>query len=112
MTINLTKLKERAKADEQNEYDLRALNDYGMKEPPATVLELIAEIECHSLMNAEGCKPDFITPAYLVLVASTYIPLTDLHRTRIRRQHKAHTVEFEAGWKAREIRTMHLEANS
>lgn len=58
MTTNLPKLKELAQAAQQNQYDPVALNDYGMAAPPATVLELIAEIERHRQVNAEGCKPD------------------------------------------------------
>lgn len=58
MTTNLPKLKELAQAAQQNQYDPVALNDYGMAVPPATVLELIAEIERHRQVNAEGCKPD------------------------------------------------------
>lgn len=59
MNINLPKLKELAKAAQQNQYDPVALNDYGMAVPPATVLELIAEIERHRQVEAEGCKPEF-----------------------------------------------------
>lgn len=58
MTINLPKLKELAQAAQQNQYDPVALNDYGMAVAPATVLDLIAEIERHRQINAEGCKPD------------------------------------------------------
>lgn len=58
MNTNLPKLKELAQAAQQNQYDPVALNDYGMAVPPATVLELIAEIERHRLVEAEGCKPD------------------------------------------------------
>lgn len=58
MTVNLPKLKELAQAAQQNQYDPVALNDYGMAVPPATVLDLIAEIESHRQINAEGCKPD------------------------------------------------------
>lgn len=57
MTTNLPRLKELAQAAQQNQYDPVALNDYGMAVPPATVLELIAEIERHRQVNAEGCKP-------------------------------------------------------
>lgn len=31
---------------------------YRIMVPPTDVLELIAEIECHRRVNAEGCKPD------------------------------------------------------
>ena len=31
---------------------------YRIMVPPTDVLELIAEIECHRQVNAEGCKPD------------------------------------------------------
>lgn len=58
MTINLPKLKELAQAAQHNQYDPVALNDYSMAVPPATVLELIDEIERHRQVNAEGCKPD------------------------------------------------------
>lgn len=58
MNINLPKLKELALAAQQKQYDPVALNDYGMAVPPATVLELIAEIERHRLVEAEGCKPE------------------------------------------------------
>lgn len=58
MTTNLPKLKKLAQAAQQNQYDAVALNDYGMAVPPATVLELIAEIERHRQVEAEGCKPE------------------------------------------------------
>ena len=58
MTIDISKLKALATAAAANQYDVVALNDYGTAVPPATVLGLIAEIERHRLMNAEGCKPD------------------------------------------------------
>lgn len=58
MNINLPKLKELAQAAQQNQYDPVVLNDYGMAVPPATVLELIAEIERHRQVEAEGCKPE------------------------------------------------------
>lgn len=58
MNTNLPKLKELAHAAQQNQYDPVALNDYGMAVPPATVLELIAEIERHRLVEAEGSKPE------------------------------------------------------
>ncbi|WP_256815643.1 MULTISPECIES: hypothetical protein [Pseudomonas] len=58
MNTNLPKLKELAQAAQQNQYDPVALNDYGMAVPPATVLELIAEIERHRSVEAEGCKPE------------------------------------------------------
>ncbi|CAM3809010.1 hypothetical protein CCOS865_01803 [Pseudomonas reidholzensis] len=58
MTIDLSKVKGLAAAAVANQYDAVALNEYGAAVPPATVLGLIAEIERHRLMNAEGCKPD------------------------------------------------------
>lgn len=58
MTINLSKLKELAEAAKRDPYDNLAANDYGMSMPPATALELIAEIERHRQVNAEGCKPE------------------------------------------------------
>lgn len=58
MTTDLIKLKALATAAAANQYDAVALNDYGTAVPPATVLGLIAEIERHRLVNAEGCKPD------------------------------------------------------
>ncbi|MFK4234910.1 hypothetical protein [Pseudomonas guariconensis] len=58
MTINLTKLKALAEAAKRDPYDHLAANDYGMSMPPATALELIAEIERHRPVNAEGCKPE------------------------------------------------------
>lgn len=58
MNIDLIKLKALATAAAANQYDAVALNDYGTALPPATVLGLIAEIERHRLVNAEGCKPD------------------------------------------------------
>ncbi|WP_338133028.1 hypothetical protein [Pseudomonas guariconensis] len=58
MNTNLPKLKELAQAAQQNQYDPVALNDYGMAVPPATVLELTAEIERHRMDEAEGWKPE------------------------------------------------------
>lgn len=58
MTIDITKLKALATAAAANQYDAVALNDYGTALPPVMVLGLIAEIERHRLINAEGCKPD------------------------------------------------------
>ena len=58
MTIDIIKLKTLATAAAANQYDVVALNDYGTAVPPATVLGLIAEIERHRQINAEGCKPD------------------------------------------------------
>lgn len=64
MTIDLIKLKALAAAAAANQYDLVALNEYGTAVPPATVLGLIAEIERHRQVNAEGCKPDlYFQPA-------------------------------------------------
>ncbi|WP_238738962.1 hypothetical protein [Pseudomonas putida] len=57
MTIDIIRLKALATAA-ANQYDSVALNDYGTALPPATVLGLIAEIERHRLINAEGCKPE------------------------------------------------------
>jgi len=58
MTIDISKLKALATAAAANQHDVVALNDYGTAVPPATVLGLIAEIEHHRQINAEGCKPD------------------------------------------------------
>lgn len=58
MTIDIIRLKALATAAAANQYDSAALNDYGTALPPATVLDLIGEIERHRLINAEGCKPD------------------------------------------------------
>jgi hypothetical protein len=58
MNIDLSKLKALATAADTNHYDAVALNDYGMAVPPAVVLELVAEIERHRLVEVEGCKPD------------------------------------------------------
>lgn len=58
MTINLTKLKALAEAAKRDPYDHLAANDYGMSMPPATALELIAEIERHRLVETEGCRPE------------------------------------------------------
>ncbi|MFF7108143.1 hypothetical protein [Pseudomonas sichuanensis] len=58
MTVDLIELKALATAAVANQYDPVALNDYGTAVPPATVLGLIAEIERHRQVNAEGCKPD------------------------------------------------------
>ncbi|WP_445677443.1 hypothetical protein [Pseudomonas putida] len=58
MTIDIIKLKALATAAAANQYDAVALNDYGTAVPPATVLGLIAEIERHRQITAEGCKPD------------------------------------------------------
>lgn len=58
MTIDISKLKALAAAAAADQRDVVALNDYGTAVPPATVLGLIAEIERHRQINAEGCKPD------------------------------------------------------
>lgn len=58
MTIDIIRLKALATAAAANQYDSVALNDYGTALPPATMLGLIAEIERHRQINAEGCKPD------------------------------------------------------
>ena len=58
MTIDIIKLRALATAAAANQYDAVALNNYGTAVPPATVLGLIAEIERHRQINAEGCKPD------------------------------------------------------
>lgn len=58
MTIDILELKALATAAAANQYDAVTLNYYGTALPPATVLGLIAEIERHRQMNAEGCKPD------------------------------------------------------
>lgn len=58
MTIDIIRLKALATAVAANQYDSVALNDYSTALAPATVLGLIAEIERHHQINAEGCKPD------------------------------------------------------
>ena len=58
MNLNLSELKALATAAKRDPYDRVAGNDYGMAMPPAVTLELIAEIERHRLVNAEGCKPE------------------------------------------------------
>lgn len=58
MTIDIVRLKALATAAAANQYDSVALNDYGTALPPTTVLGLIAEIERHRQINAEGRKPD------------------------------------------------------
>ncbi|MFV2944264.1 hypothetical protein [Pseudomonas japonica] len=64
MNINLQKLKALAQAAQGNPYNAEAGHDYGMAMPPAVALELIAEIERHRPLNAEGCKPEIsIQPA-------------------------------------------------
>jgi hypothetical protein len=62
MNLNLSELKALATAAKRDPYDHVAGNDYGMAMPPAVTLELIAEIERHRLVNAEGCKPDSSIP--------------------------------------------------
>jgi len=58
MTIDIIRLKALATAAAANQYDSVALNDYGTALPHATVLGLIAEIERHRLIIAEGGTPD------------------------------------------------------
>lgn len=58
MSVDIPKLKALATAAKRDQYDYVALNDYGMAMPPTVALELIAEIESHRQVNAEGCKPD------------------------------------------------------
>ncbi|MBH3307890.1 hypothetical protein I5P84_00290 [Pseudomonas mosselii] len=58
MNLNLSELKALATVAKRDPYDHVAGNDYGMAMPPAVTLELIAEIERHRLVNAEGCKPE------------------------------------------------------
>lgn len=58
MSVDIRNLKALAEAAKHNQYDYLALNDYGTAMPPAVTLELIAEIERHRQVNAEGCKPD------------------------------------------------------
>lgn len=62
MSVDILKLKALAEAAKRDQYDCVALNDYGMAMPPAITLELIAEIERHRQVNAEGCKPDLVNP--------------------------------------------------
>jgi len=58
MTIDLPILKALATAAAANSSDTSTLSDYCTAVPPATVLNLIAEVERHRLVNAEGCKPE------------------------------------------------------
>lgn len=58
MSVDILKLKALAAAAKRDQYDYVALNDYGMAMAPTVTLELIAEIERHRLVNAEGCKPE------------------------------------------------------
>ncbi|GGU68452.1 hypothetical protein GCM10009504_27000 [Pseudomonas laurentiana] len=58
MSVDILKLKALATAAKRDQYDYVALNDYGMAMPPAVTLELIAEIERHRQVNAEGGSPD------------------------------------------------------
>jgi hypothetical protein len=58
MSVDILKLKALAEAAKRDQYDNVALNDYGMAMPPAVTLELIAEIERHRQVNAEGSKPE------------------------------------------------------
>lgn len=60
MTIDIIRLQALATAAAVNQYDSVALNDYRTALPPATVLGLIAEIERHRQISAEGYKPDSI----------------------------------------------------
>ncbi|MEX7557171.1 hypothetical protein [Pseudomonas monteilii] len=69
MTIDIIKLKALATAAAANQYDAVALNDYGTAVPPATLLGLIAEIERHRRINAEGCKPDSSISPFSMLFA-------------------------------------------
>ncbi|HGM5579264.1 TPA: hypothetical protein ACKP22_000922 [Pseudomonas putida] len=62
MSVDILKLKTLATAAKRDQYDNVALNDYGMAMAPAVTLELIAEIERHRQVNAEGCKPDSSIP--------------------------------------------------
>lgn len=62
MSVDILKLKALATAAKRDQYDNVALNDYGMAMAPAVTLELIAEIERHRQVNAEGCKPDSSIP--------------------------------------------------
>lgn len=58
MSVDILKLKALATAAKGDQHDNVALNDYGMAMAPAVTLELIAEIERHRQVNAEGCAPD------------------------------------------------------
>lgn len=58
MTIDLLKLKALAEAAKRDLYDNLAAYEYGMSMSPAMELELIAEIERHREVNAEGYKPE------------------------------------------------------
>jgi len=62
MSVDILKLKALAEAAKRDQYDNVALNDYGVAMPPAVALELIAEIERHRQVKAEGSKPDLIIP--------------------------------------------------
>ncbi|MFO3723975.1 hypothetical protein [Pseudomonas sp. HLMP] len=101
MTINLAKLKALAEAAKRDPYDHVAANDYGMSMPPAMALELIAEIERHRLVDAEGCKPDLITSPPQI-VSCMEVALADFLRGKMQRLRNSYTLAFEAGWKARE----------
>ncbi len=63
MSVDILKLKALATAAKRDQYDCVALNDYGTAMAPAVTLELIAEIERHRQIDAEGCKPDCIFDA-------------------------------------------------
>jgi hypothetical protein len=58
MNVDILKLKTLAESALRDQHDSTALNDYGMAAMPTTVLELIAEIERHRQIEAEGCKPE------------------------------------------------------
>lgn len=58
MSVDILKLKALAAAAKRDQYDCEALNDYGMAMAPAVTLDLIAEIERHRQVEAEGCKPE------------------------------------------------------
>ncbi len=58
MNLKLAELKNLATAAKRDQHDYVAANECGMAMPPAVALELIAEIERHRQVNAEGCKPE------------------------------------------------------
>ncbi|QDY37578.1 hypothetical protein CHR26_15455 [Pseudomonas putida] len=47
--------------------------------PPTDVLELIAEIECHRQVNAEGCKADSDNPYHDLNAASAWLEAARLN---------------------------------
>ncbi|WP_139672327.1 hypothetical protein [Pseudomonas sp. F16(2018)] len=58
MIIDLSKLRILAEAAKLDPYDNLVANTYGISMPPAKGSELIAEIERHREVIAEGCKAE------------------------------------------------------